>query len=77
MNYFPHPPLSPDERGVTQQKMSEYLSGGVPLGWLINPDSQEVEIYRLGQDKEILHNPSNLSGETILPGLTVDLSDIF
>ncbi len=77
MNYFPHPPLSPDERGVTQQKMSEYLSCGVKLGWLINPDSQEVEIYRLGQDKEILHNPSNLSGETILPGLTVDLSDIF
>ncbi len=71
------PPIRGDERGVTQQKMSEYLSCGVQLGWLINPDSQEVEIYRLGQDKEILHNPSNLSGETILPGLTVDLSDIF
>ena len=28
-----------------------------------------VEIYRLGQEKEVLNNPSNLSGEDILPNL--------
>ncbi len=70
--------MSPtDELAKTQQKMSEYLSCGVKLGWLINPDAKEVEIYRLGEDKEILKNPSNLSGEEILPGLTVDLTDIY
>lgn len=70
--------LSPtDELAKTQQKMDEYLSCGVKLGWLINPDAKKVEIYRLGKDKEILNNPSSLSGEELLPELTVDLSDIF
>ena len=70
--------LSPtDDLSTTQQKMSEYLNCGVKLGWLINPDEKEVEIYRLGKDKETLSNPSSLSGEDILPGLTIDLADIF
>ena len=70
--------LSPsDELRVAQNKMQEYLNCGVKLGWLINPDAKEVEIYRLGKEPEILKNPSNLSGEEILPGLIVDLTDIF
>ncbi len=60
-----------------QQKMSEYISCGVKLGWLINPDAKEVEIYRVGQNKQVINNPSSLSGEELLPGLTVDLADIF
>jgi Uma2 family endonuclease len=60
-----------------QQKMSEYISCGVKLGWLINSDAKFVEIYRLDRDKQVISNPSSLSGEDILPGLSVDLSDIF
>ena len=44
---------------------------------MINPDSKEVEIYRNGRDKEVLSNPNSVSGEDILPGLTVDLTEIF
>ena len=70
--------LSPtDNLLTTQQKISEYINCGVKLGWLINPDEKQVEIYRFSKDREILDNPSSLSGENILPGLTVDLSDIF
>ena len=70
--------MSPtDDLSTTQQKMIEYQNCGVKLGWLINPDEKQVEIYRLGKDKKILNNPSSLLGEDILPGLTVDLSDIF
>ena len=70
--------LSPtDNISETQRKMMEYMDCGVKLGWLINPDTKEVEIYRHGRDKEILSNPSNMSGEDILPGLNVDLSEIF
>jgi Uma2 family endonuclease len=56
--------------------MSEYVDNGIKLGWLINPELKQVEIYRLGKDKEILNNPNNLSGEKILPGLVVNLQDI-
>ena len=69
--------LSPtDNLSETQPKMLEYINCGVKLGWLINPDQKEVEIYRLGKDKEVLDNPGSLSGEDILPGLIVDLADI-
>ncbi len=60
-----------------QAKMQEYLDNGVKLGWLIEPSAKTVEIYRVGQQVEILNNPQTLSGENILPGFTLDLSDIF
>ncbi|MEM8829207.1 MAG: Uma2 family endonuclease [Cyanobacteria bacterium P01_G01_bin.19] len=70
--------LSPtDNLTETQQKMLEYMDCGVKLGWLINPDAKEVEVYLNGKDKEVLTNPSSLSGEDILSGLTVDLTEIF
>jgi Uma2 family endonuclease len=47
------------------------------LGWLIDPQQPQVEIYRLGQEVEILESPSTLSGEDVLPGLTIELSSIF
>ena len=60
-----------------QAKMIEYRDNGVRLGWLINPQQQQVEIYRLGQEVEILESPTALSGEDVLPGFTIDLGSIF
>ncbi len=60
-----------------QEKMAEYMDNGVTLGWLINPDKKQVEIYRQGQEKEVLNNPQILSGEDILPDFTLDLTEIF
>ena len=70
--------MSPtDELNELQQKMVEYMECGVKLGWLIDPDEKQVEIYRINRDKEILNNPNSLSGEDILPNLTVVLAEIF
>ncbi|MGL5943177.1 MAG: Uma2 family endonuclease [Waterburya sp.] len=60
-----------------QAKMQEYLDNGVQLGWLIEPKAKTVEIYRPGQTVEILNNPQTLSGEDVLPGFSLDLSEIF
>ncbi len=60
-----------------QAKMQEYLNNGVKLGWLIEPSGKTVEIYRSQQQVEILNNPQTLSGEDVLPGFTLDLSEIF
>src|SRR4028118_2360486 len=59
-----------------QQKMQEYVDNGVRLGWLIDPQNQRVEIYRLGQDFEVLQSPTSLSGEDILPGFVLELTQI-
>jgi Uma2 family endonuclease len=66
--------MSPtDDLDELQQKMTEYMSCGVKLGWLINRTDKQVEIYRVGQKKEISNNPQSLSGEELMPGLIVDL----
>lgn len=60
----------------TQAKMQEYYDNGVRLGWLIDPKNKQVEIYRQGQPKEVLQSPATLSGEYVLPGFVLDLSQI-
>ncbi len=70
--------MSPNDYLInTQVKMQEYLDNGVKLGWLINPEAKQVEIYRLRQDVKSLNSPQSLSGEDILPGFTLDLAKIF
>jgi Uma2 family endonuclease len=60
-----------------QEKMQEYMDNGTRLGWLINRKNRQVEIYRQGREKEILDNPTTLSGEDVLPGFVLDLSLIW
>ncbi|MDG3004200.1 Uma2 family endonuclease [Paludisphaera mucosa] len=57
-------------------KMAGYLAQGVRLGWLIDPESRTVEIYRPGREPETLVSPRELSGEDVLPGFTLDLAEI-
>jgi Uma2 family endonuclease len=81
------PPIAPDfvielrsesdSLSELQSKMREYQDNGVRLGWLLNPKDQTVEIYRLGQDAEVLQSPATLSGEDVLPGFTLNLSRIW
>jgi Uma2 family endonuclease len=86
------PPLCPDFvielRSETdslpklQSKMLDYLVNGLRLGWLIDPQTPLVEIYRPNQDVETLtfsaeQAPPSLSGESVLPGFILDLTPIF
>lgn len=60
-----------------RNKMKEYRENGVRLGWFLNAKEKEVEIYRLGQDVEVLQLPVSLSGEDVLPGFVLELKEIF
>ncbi|MGK7890801.1 MAG: Uma2 family endonuclease [Leptolyngbyaceae cyanobacterium] len=60
-----------DRLSPLQAKMEEYINSGVRLGWLMNSVDQQVEIYRQGQDKEVRDLPTELSGETVLPGFVL------
>jgi Uma2 family endonuclease len=65
-----------DEWGDLQTKMQEYIANGAQLGWLIDPETKEVEIYRPDQPVEQLESAMSLSGEDILPGFTLNLQSI-
>ncbi|MFN9673950.1 MAG: Uma2 family endonuclease, partial [Microcystis sp.] len=64
---------STDSLTQLQAKMQEYLDSGLRLGWLIDPISQQVAIYRQNQEVEIVSLPTTLSGEDVLPGFTLEL----
>lgn len=66
-----------DTLKTLRNKMQEYLENGTQLGWLIDPQNQRVEIYRLGKEVEILQFPVNISGEDVLPGFVLDLQEIW
>lgn len=61
----------------TQEKMEEYMANGSRLGWLIDPQNKRVEIYREGQEVEVLDAPVELSGEAVLPGLVIKMHRIW
>ncbi|NEN94520.1 MAG: Uma2 family endonuclease [Moorea sp. SIO3I7] len=65
-----------DSLKMVQAKVREYMENGARLGWLIDPQNKVVEIYRPNQDVEIIQSPKTLSGEDVLPGFTLNLSEI-
>ncbi len=46
------------------------------MGWLIDPQNQQVEIYRRGKPVETLQFPVLLSGEDLLPGFELQFEKI-
>src|SRR6266581_4407821 len=60
-----------------QNKMSEYIENGVRLGWLIDPYERQVHIYRGDEPVEVLENPHKVSGEDVLSGFELDLTEIW
>jgi len=65
-----------DSLRETLEKMQEYRENGVCLGWLIDPQTQSVEIYRIDREIEILQSPVTLSGEDVLPGFVLELGPV-
>ena len=66
-----------DNMEPLREKMREYIANGSCLGWLIDRKNHKVEIYRQNQDVEILDNSTTLSGEEVLPGFILDLTDVW
>ncbi|QEQ02268.1 Uma2 family endonuclease [Thermosynechococcus sp. CL-1] len=68
--------LRSDDLRPLAAKMREYLDNGLHLGWLIDPQNQRVEIYRSQIPPEVAIAPRHLSGEDLLPGFVLDLTEI-
>jgi Uma2 family endonuclease len=66
-----------DSLKTLQDKMGEYIANGCKLGWLIDPSSLQVHVYRPGQPVQVLDNPQTLKGEPELPGFMLDLEPVW
>ncbi len=65
-----------DSPADLRRKMEEYIEQGARLGWLLDPMTTKVEIYRPGRDVEVLDRPATLAGEDVLPGFVLNLQGI-
>lgn len=66
-----------DKLATMQHKMQEYIANGTVLGWLINPQAKQIEIYRSGQNVEILNSAQTISGENVLVEFVLNLESIW
>jgi Uma2 family endonuclease len=60
-----------------QEKMKEYLDNGTRLGFLIDRKHKRVEIYQLNAAVKVLDCPKSISGEEVLPGFVLDLTEVW
>jgi Uma2 family endonuclease len=60
-----------------RNKMVEYMENGASLGWLIDPFKRQVHVYQANEEVVILENPETVSGDPLLPGFTLDLTQLW
>jgi Uma2 family endonuclease len=58
-------------------KIEEYFAAGAKLVWIIDPVTQTTKVYRSTSDVQTLSRSESLSGEELLPGLSIPLARIF
>src|ERR1051325_1409053 len=66
-----------DRLPVLFRKMEEYIANGVSLGWLIDPSTRRVYIYRPNEEVVVLENPESVSGEPLLPGFSLKTAELW
>jgi Uma2 family endonuclease len=85
------PPLCPDvvvelaspsdqgPRAVTalRQKMAAYQANGAQLGWLLIPEERAVEVWPVASEPHRIEAATLLDGGQLLPGLRIELQDIW
>jgi Uma2 family endonuclease len=62
---------------VLFSKMDEYMANGASVGWLIDPSTRRVYIYRPNEEVVVLENPETVSGERLLPGFTLNVAKLW
>jgi Uma2 family endonuclease len=60
-----------------QVKMREWIEQGVQCGWLIEPDSQIVEVHVPGRAVETFTGLERIEGRGVMEGFVLELQDIW
>jgi Uma2 family endonuclease len=69
---------SPSDRlADLQAKMDEYMANGAALGWLIDPASRSVTVYRPGEPTQHVAGADRIDAGPLLPGFSLDLLPVW
>jgi Uma2 family endonuclease len=59
------------------EKVEEYLANGFKLIWVVDPNTKTVVIHRADGSVAKLHEPDDITGESLLPGFTCKVAEFF
>jgi len=63
-------------RAEVESKVAEYLEAGGRLVWVIDPEARVARVYRPGGQVDEVPADGVLTGEDVIPGLRVPLSEV-
>lgn len=63
-----------DTLKTLREKMGEYIDNGARLGWLVDPETKQVEIYSPSTSPKILDSPQAVFDDSVLPNFQLKLS---
>ncbi|MFN0094206.1 MAG: Uma2 family endonuclease [Dehalococcoidia bacterium] len=67
-----------DQAGALQEKLNDYREAGVPLIWVIFPDTRDAWVYHASSsDARYVPRDGALDGEDVMPGFRLPLEDLF
>jgi len=70
--------VSPGEKAAElERKIHQYLGAGTPSVWVVYPESKHVMVYRRNGDRQEFHAGDQLNEPEVLPGLTIEIDEIF
>jgi len=70
--------LSPGDRpGEVLEKVSQWLSAGTRLVWILDPRRRQARVYRADGSVALLDLGEGLDGEDVLPGFSCPLEELW
>lgn len=82
--FFPGAPdlaaeiLAPsNSRSEIDARLRDFFSSGTQLAWLINPETDSVEVCRSLTQRRLIGPGGELDGEDLLPGFRYPINDLF
>jgi Uma2 family endonuclease len=59
------------------RKRQEYFAAGVHVVWQVDPNARTIEVFTAPDQSTVLHEAQTLTGDTVLPGFTLPLQELF
>jgi len=66
-----------DSQSYVHRKVLHYLDHGVPLVWIVDPETRTVTVYRSRRDVCILGEAEEITGGDVLPGFSCRVGNFF
>ena len=83
-SFFPGAPdlavevLSPNNtRKETDDRLKDFFGSGTQIAWIINPDTECVEVCHAPDRRQLQGSGADLDGEHLLPGFRYPIADLF